>query len=617
MSYKLDRIGSKKIIHDLKLKDVHLGIAKGELTGNIFFDKPWVVNIPEKDVANFAINETVYNTYRNYALKHLDEAAAFIYETKRRYTHREILDLVDKASAGFKKLGINESSRVAIMLNGSVEEIVTFLALNKLGATQKYIDYMKSVPAMAHNVSETHLDLLIMDECFYPLNAIINTGKVKLVVANNQNNNYDLTYDMIYEAGNDKDCEPASYKEDKVTLMINSSGTTGPAKPINHTDYSINAAAQKMLYTDYPINNGNVLIKMIPSQIGLGLVTTLYTGLISGAELCIIGAKNGTPDLIKNQNTFIREFASYKEKYGLNKEAVVSTFTAPLFIREIVNDATITDLSVVGVMMGAGSKMDKEELDTLSEIAKAKGYKGEICNAYGQNEMAGAVTLNQNNNNSHGSAGFPVIGTNIIIVDPYSVFPTGDPDIINFNPEAMELVDVKETGLILEQSDSEFKEYEQMPEKTKNSYITMPDGSRWFNTFDLGYMEEDGFLHIMGRMTRVVVRADFKYSLDDIEAKIRNLPFIKDCAAIPTVTGGSKEEFALYYIPTDPKYLDVEVLKKDIYAGKYLSEYEMPDELMVVDNIPYLGAGKINYQYFKQLYKEEQAKSRVKSLEKS
>ncbi len=598
MNYRIEKNLSHMIVRDLYLRDLHLGKIQGPLTGSIYYDKPWTVNYRDNEKAYFDVHNTFYTTYKNYALEHLDEAAVYVLESKKRYTHREVLELVDKAANGLNEIGIKENSMVGIMLNGSIEEVVNFLAISKLGAISKYIDYMKAVPNMKHNVEECNLDLIVMDECFLPLNPIINEKGIKVVVANAKEEHNDIMlYEELYKSKNIVK-NAAEYKEGKVTLIINSSGTTGPAKPISHTDFSVNSAAQKMLFVDYPIGDGDVLIKNIPSQIGLGLVTTLYTGILSGAEVVSIGG-NGTPDLSNKLNGFIKDFPAYKEKYNLRKDAKVSTFTAPVFIRLIMSDEEIKDMSYIGTIMGAGSKMDKEELDKMIEIARAKGYQGEICNAYGQNEFAGAITANSNQKNINGSAGYPVIGTNLIFVDK----------------DTHELVEPGKIGLVFEQSDSRFKHYENLLEESLKAKTYTSDGEEWFDTKDLGYMDENGFVHITGRTTRVVTREDFKFSLDTIEAKIRALPFIKDCAIIMTETGRSWEEFVAFLIPNDVNDMDEEKMKSLIVNSGSLYPFEIPSDFILTDNIPYLNATKIDYNYFNKIYEELKGKTRVRKME--
>lgn len=562
-------------------------IDQADLKRKMFSGKPWMNRFVYRSEANFDIHETLYKTYIKLANNYLDENAVFVAETGKRYTHKRLIQLIENASCGFSQLGIKQNVKVGIFLNGSIEEPITLLALNKLGAISKYIDYTKSISAIQHSIEESEMQFLIMDECFLPLEQIVNLKKIPVIVANTQNRytSPKISFDKILCMGVGGKVDAVTYIKNKPSVIINSSGTTGEPKPIVHTDSSINAAAQKMLYTDYPITKGNVLIKMVPSQIGLGLITSLYTGLLSGVEIVLLSGKD-VIELIKNLISFVSDFKRFKEINNLSPNTKLNIFTSPLFIRELINASSLKDLSFIGSMLAAGSKMESVELEELNAKSSKKGCKVPICNGYGQNEMAGAVTLNFVHHNVNGSAGFPMMGTDVLIVDQ----------------ETYEILEPYKVGLILESSNSLFLGYESMEEKTQASYIKISDGSSWYNTCDLGYVDDEGFLFITGRVNRVVIRSDSKISLDCIEKKIRELPDIIDCAALVCKYGGSDEN-VIAFIRSNS--LDKEMVTKKIVESGVLSDFEMPSEIVLLDNIPYKNNGKIDYLTLEQMANAE------------
>ena len=549
-------------------------------------DKPWSSRYSNRPDADFELHATLYNTYANVARRYPDDVAVVIEDTREKYTHREFLELVDTVSDGFRDLGIRDGSKVGIILNGFVEDAATLFALNKIGAIGKYIDFMKSVPSIKHSVEETPLDALIIDECFLPLEQAVNERHIPTIIGNTVRK-YSEGHYKPYPKKNAKASKghgyPVPYVKDKPCVIISSSGTTGEPKPIVHSDYSINAAAQKMMYTDYPITRGNVILKMIPSQVGLGLILSLYAGLIAGATVVVFSACS-TDDLIGKLTNFTRNFREFLKISELNPNAKLNIITAPIFVRGLIGCSEQIDFSVVGCLMGGGSKMSKEELDEMTNIAYSKGMKYPICNGYGQNELAaGPVAINCNQYNVNGSAGFPTYKTDIVIV----------------NPNTFEILNTNEVGLILESSNSEFLYYDGLPTQTENARVTLVDGTRWFNSYDLGYMDEDGFLFITGRMSRVVIREDHKISLDEVEQKIRDFPFVTDCATVVSEQGGSVEEFVAFIVSNSKDA----VLK--IKESHSLHEYETPSAFIVVDSLPYKTQGKIDYQLLQKNYQQQ------------
>lgn len=522
------------------------------------------------------LNCTLYERFVRASVDRLDLPAIYINETKELFSTRDILELVEAASAGLFRLGIKVGTKVGIMLNGTIEEAVALLALNKLGAVCRYLDYMKSPLALKNDMIRSALDYVVVDAALLDmvlfdsekhLQKIISVGNVQ------QKAGVVKWEDII--SGEYEKTAAVPYIDNKPAIVINSSGTTGEPKPIVHTERSINSAVRKMENSDFPIGPGNVIVKNIPSNVGLGLITSLYTGLITGSLVVLMKVRD-IQDVITELSVFVENFNSIISECNLSQNAKINIFSTPLFIGGMIQSDQTTNLSHIGSLLAAGSKIPKESLDQLSDIAKQKGCMVPICNGYGQNEMAGAVTLNYNNANKNGSAGIPTVGTSVIIVDL----------------DSHRILHENEIGLILETSDSCFKEYENMPELTENAWLKLEDGSVWFNSNDLGYFDDNHFLYITGRLSRVAIRADFKISLDEIEKKLKNIPFVDDCAVIVPKTGGSMEEIVAFIKTEQTEGQLLEYINKT----SVLSKFDMPSKIILVSEIPYRSIGKVDYQ---------------------
>lgn len=574
---------SDNIKEDLKKRKIAL-TQEQPINGDIFIRKPWVANYPTTPIKIINTKNTLYQTYKTSCSEILDEIALIIPDTEEAYTHRELLELVDKTASALADKNIKEGSIIGALLNNTIEEPVMMLAASKLGATIKFIDYTKSTPAIKQAAEELPLDLLVIDEMVMPIEPVINSGKKPAIVCGTHRiynrGNY-LSFRELLKYSKDLPVEAIEYKENRPAVIINSSGTTGTAKPIVHSDKSINEAVQKMLFSNYPIDDKHMLMKIIPPQIGLGVITSLYTGLISGTKISLIRGANAE-DSIGNTLFYLKAYPKILQKYNISQDTKVVIFASPMYFRIIITNPLIDDLSYVDGMLAAGSKMTKDELEELMAIAQTKGCSIPITNGYGQNELGGAVTLNDPKYNKNGSAGYPVIGTDIRIV----------------NQITLETVKPFEEGKILEKSDSEFLEYANLAEKTEEARITLPDGTNWFDTKDLGYIDEEGFLFITGRESRVIIRSDFKIPLDAIEAKIKQIPFVKECAVLVSSHDTSFEELEAYIVLKDEyiNQLDENEVANEIYTSGVLIDVEFPNSLQLIEDMPYLSSGKIDYQ---------------------
>ena len=558
-------------------------------------DKPWekyYVSPPEslEQIADM----TLYEAYVKANSDHLDELAMISMDTKNRYTHREIVRMVDLAAAGFSEMGIKDSDRVGILLNNTVEDAVCLLALNKIGAVSFFADFSKGIADIAHSIAACGVKLLLIDESMLPMEPYINSGDLPLIIVG-QTKPFEkgIPFIELYGKGQGKDIPAAPFTKGKPSVIINSSGTTGNPKPIVHTDRSINSAVYKILCSDYSMTRGNVLLKTIPSFIGLGLITSLYSALISGATIFLVAGNNPQQSIVDTVS-FISNYPMYREWAGIDPSAKLLVYAAPMHYRVLCENLGLCkDLSYIGAMLAAGAKMGKNELEKMDKQLAELHCPVKVCNGYGQNEMAGAVTLNTNRANKNGSAGFPVVGTNVCVVDP----------------ESLEILGQNQCGLILEQSESAFLAYDNMPEETKDSTITLADGSVWFNTKDLGEMDEDGFLWITGRISRVLVRFDCKISIDKIEEKIKAHKAVLDCAVIAVYKDETGEEPIAYVsLKEQDKDYDAAKLIDEIQSGADpLSYMEYPSKVLVVPSLPYMKNGKVDYRQLNLLYEKSQS----------
>ena len=576
---------------------------------------------------------SLYDTFKMSAEKNREKTALIVDDMQRSYSYGELDELIGRTAKAFSLYGIRFGMRIGILLNGTVEEASVWLALNKISAVSRFIDYLKDTDYLEHCVSSSKLDLLVMDEILLPDEPVFNPNGLPIIVITSKRvirREKCISLNVLLEAvgkgetvslcekslktpaaSGDREmvfpgtvvsrmadfegrAEKSPGTDNPVTTIINSSGTTGTPKPIALTNAAIEAAAVKVLRTDL-LSKDSVVLKVIPSQVGLGLITTLYTSLINGNTV-ILNRGESAKALSMNTVRLVKEFPQIRSRYGLGEEAKLAVFASPLFIRLIFLNEDVQDLSYIESMLAAGSKMTGKELTELTEIGRQKGCPVKICNGYGQNELAGAAALNENCANEFGSAGRPVYNTLIRVVDS----------------ETLENKTPGETGLIIEQSDSLFTEYDGMPEATHDAFITLPDGSVWFNTRDLGYISESGFVYITGRMTRVAVRFDFKLPVDDIEAKVRENPVVSNAALIVTDYSGSFERIAAFITLVDDQVEaeSEEQILETVNAGNLLNWNEKIDEVVIVDKIPMMASGKPDYAFLKAYYEQSRSTGR-------
>ncbi len=528
--------------------------------------------------------ETLYNTYVAAQKNNLKEVALYTRDGEA-VTHGRLLDEIDRIAESLLAFKSNDNFKVGILSSSSYEEAVFLLAVNKIGAVSKFIDYTKNITEIGESIAESSINVLVMDIVFLPMEQFINPYKLPVIVLGevpSKQTNY-CTYQELLSKSTGTTNPSAEYRDNTCAVIINSSGTTGTPKPIELSDCAINAAVEKMVKTDYPLYERNLLLKIIPSQIGMGLITTLYTGLIIGIPVIYLGG-NSPQESIELFVGLLNSYSAFLENHKISSDAKLLIFGSPMYYRTLYQLFDhLEDLSFIGCMLAGGSAMSKEELEIMDKAFASKGCTVPILNGYGQNEMAGAVTLNQIGMNRRGSAGVAVDSTELMIVDITSGEQLGNNSI----------------GKILERSESLFVQYENMIEETKASFISVDEGEKWFNTNDVGYIDDDGFLFITGRTSRIIIRFDMKVSLDKMESKIRMSKYVKEVGVISqtNIPYDLTVAFVVLNDDFDNDSVTPEMIIEDIQQSRNpLNELEKVDNLKIVDSLPYRSSGKIDYR---------------------
>jgi len=595
-------IRAKEIISDLYLKAIYEGRIEGEIPAGE--EKPWVIKFPIERNNLILNDDTMYRTYMRESESRLDKIA-IVEMDGTTYTHNQLRQKINDMAKGLLAKGLKTGSKIAVLTTNSVEQATTVLAANAIGATSKMVNYWDTPDAIKKSIAETDIEMIIIDEELISSGldiSAINPDDLPVVVVNAKKEYDDeeiITYNQLIEEGKNQELIIAEKDSNRPALIITSSGSTGAPKPILHTDATINAAIQGFIHSDWPFDEENAVLQTVPGFIGsLGTISSLYLSLVTGSPLILVEG-TALEKMAENTSDVMIKFKELKEIANLPEELGLVVLTAPGFIR-ILKDRydEIDELSYIKGILTTGSKFPKEEADELVELLMKKGLTCGICSVYGQNEMAGLVTVTTPKYNETGSVGYPAIGRTVVVV----------------NPDTLEKLDVEKEGLILEHSPSFTIGYEGMPEKTKGICIYYKDGEFsltdnggivFFITGDIGRVNSEGSFNITDRMSRTLIRGDCKFALSEIENEIqRKVPGVKECAMVSLADESDTNHYGVAFVTLTKEALETytleefnDAIKDDLQKGKLdIPAKTSPDVIIAVPQIPMMQTGKTDYK---------------------
>ena len=128
------------------------------------------------------------------------------------------------------------------------------------------------------------------------------------------------------------------------------------------------------------------------------------------------------------------------------------------------------------------------------------------------------------------------------------------------------------------------------PWKTRES-ILMQDG--WFDTGDLGYIDQDGYLFITGRSKEMISVAGMKFFSQEVEAVLESHPGVKEACVFPAPQAQTGE-VAHARVVLNNGSLDERVTPDLIaHCAAHLASYKVPEQISLVSELPRTASGKL------------------------
>jgi len=201
-----------------------------------------------------------------------------------------------------------------------------------------------------------------------------------------------------------------------------------------------------------------------------------------------------------------------------------------------------------------------------------------LLEGYGATETSPVISVNSHEFNRPGSTGKVIPGVHVRLEN----FETGEP------------CKNREVGKILVKGNSVMKGYYDDAELTADAMV---DG--WYNTGDMGYFDEDGFLWHAGRFKRFAKIGGEMVSLVKVENTLEKfLPVGVSCCVVEV----SNEKKGASIIAT----VSIEVNKAEMLRkmGNELPNIALPKHFIVIKELPMMGTGKIDFRSVTRIVQE-------------
>ena len=258
---------------------------------------------------------------------------------------------------------------------------------------------------------------------------------------------------------------------------------------------------------------------------------------------------------------------------------------SPAFWEEFADKKETIDLSCLISPISGGDVLTEKAEKKVDDYLRRCGCKTKLMNGYGMSEVCAAVSVNFDRIYEFGSVGAPFV-KNVI-----SAFDVDSGKELTYGQE----------GEICIHTPSMMIGYLKNPEETENIIRRHDDGLLWVHSGDLGYISENGFVHISGRLKRYILTfyngvAKKVFSLD-IEKKLIENPLVEKCVAVPIEDEQFNQMPAAFVVLSKGVEAGKETennLRK--YADDNMEFVYRPARYFFVDSFPHTKVGKVDYR---------------------
>ena len=352
----------------------------------------------------------------------------------------------------------------------------------------------------------------------------------------------------------------ANSPSDDVAALIYTSGTTGDPKGAMITHENFLAECEASLEACVTTEDDR-FASLVPFFHIYGLAVGLVVSLFRGCGMVLFPQWLPRQVLRRMNEEKISVLVAIPTQYHHLLLAAKRKTVAQNFLKYCISGAASLPVEVIAAFK-----------DTFGV---------DIMEGYGLTETAAAITINPSDKTKPGSVGPPAIGVEIKIVD-----------------DEGKTLHPHEAGEILVKGKVVMKGYYNLPEETR---AVLQEG--WFNTGDIGYQDEEGYVFITDRKKDIIIKGGFNISPTEIEECLRTHPKVQEAAVVGhKEKEGREEAIKAFVVPVEnEKTSPTELIK---FCRSSLAPYKVPDEIVFREALPNSASGKVLKKELREGYKD-------------
>jgi long-chain acyl-CoA synthetase len=484
----------------------------------------------------------------NRPLKETPQKTAIIFED-RRISYAELDSLVDRAAAGFLKLGLHQGDVLSLFLPSLPELIIGYLATVRAGLVVNVVNAMLKEQEVTYILKDCQSKAVLVDESRLPLIEAVRPEVPSLTTVIQLKGSGISAYPDFENLLRESDSpfqDPGTKGSDTCHLLY-TSGTTGWPKGVMATHLNIwhNAV-----------------------EFGKVHFTPQDTIMVATPIFHCWGLINGTFGMLSRGGTVITVERFYPEKAVNDIEQLRPTIfigVPPMYNLILKQpDLTRRDLSSVVFCLSAATKMPENLIHQVQE-----NMNWRYAEAWGLTEVSCVGATSPYTETRIGSCGRGMADARMKVVDSNGLpLPPG------------------EQGELCVRGTCVTRGYLNKPEATQQVF----DAEGWFHSGDIAYMDEEGYAYIVDRLKDMINVGGEKVFPSEVEDMMLAHPRIKDVVVIGIADELKGETPKAFIQIKEGETATADEIRA--FCKAKMAPYKVPSAVEFIDEIPRSAAGK-------------------------
>lgn len=480
-----------------------------------------------------------------YAEENPEKIFAYIGDAEQTYgdTFRNAL----RIAAVLKGAGLEPGNRVAVQVEKSLRAVELYLATVAAGGIFLPLNTAYTASEVAYFLEDATPQIVVCDpDRLEEIAPLVGDTSVLTLGADGEGSLSGKLSDSVIS--------PERRHQDNLAAILYTSGTTGRSKGamLSHENLFSNSDVLK----DYwQFTEDDVLIHALPIFHTHGLFVATNVALLSGTSVQFL------PKF--DVDRILEVMPNSTAMMG------VPTFYTRLLADERLDKSRTKSMRVF--ISGSAPML----VDTHEKWETRTGHR--VLERYGMTET------NMNTSNPYegerraGTVGFPLPGVELRVMGADGELSAG------------------EVGVLEVRGDNVFKGYWQMPEKTAEEL--QADG--WFITGDLGFVDDDGYVTIVGRGKDLVITGGFNVYPKEVEEVIDAIPGVLESAVIGVPHPDFGEGVVAVVVAGERSLKIAEI---EAVVDKSLAKFKQPKKVLMLPELPRNTMGKVQKKALRETY---------------